>query len=153
MAHDLLGALVLTKKKSGSPAQASEPPAPVPPAPTPAPTLMSDPVVYVVERPLISAITGLAGAAAAGVSYSRNKSVGWALLHGILGVPYLAYVGYDQFVKKKGSRDIAVFSASDYRQMSKAELENLATLGDSKAADQLGRRDVARMEHEEEEGW
>lgn len=27
------------------------------------------------------------------VSYNRNHSVGWALLHGFISVPYLIYVG------------------------------------------------------------
>ena len=34
---------------------------------------------------------GLASAAALGVSYYQNKSIGWALLHGFIGPAYLVY--------------------------------------------------------------
>jgi hypothetical protein len=34
---------------------------------------------------------GLAFPIAVGLSYSRNKSVPWAILHGFIAIPYLAY--------------------------------------------------------------
>jgi hypothetical protein len=37
---------------------------------------------------------GVSGAAAAGVSYARNESIGWAILHGLIGPGYLGYVGF-----------------------------------------------------------
>lgn len=33
------------------------------------------------------------------VSYSRNQSVGWALLHGLISVPYLIYAGIQEAKK------------------------------------------------------
>jgi len=57
----------------------------------------------IVDRPILAGVASLAGAAAMGVSYSRNESIGWAFLHGLIGVPYLAYVLYDTQVKKRSS--------------------------------------------------
>ena len=57
----------------------------------------------IVDRPVLAGVASLAGAAAMGVSYSRNESIGWAFLHGLIGVPYLAYVLYDTQVKKRSS--------------------------------------------------
>jgi hypothetical protein len=96
--NELLGALLKPKQSELPPAPMTE----IAPAP-PAPSYVSDATKYIAERPVMSAITGLAGAAAIGVSYSRNQSVPWAIFHGIFGVPYLAYVGYETY-QAKGSR-------------------------------------------------
>jgi hypothetical protein len=55
----------------------------------------------IVDRPVLAGVASLAGAAAMGVSYSRNESIGWAFLHGLIGIPYLAYVLYDTQVKNR----------------------------------------------------
>ena len=89
MPSPLLGALV----KSAPPVQS---PAPVaPPAPPAAPAWY--------ENPTYQMAAGVAGVMAAGVSYSRNQSIPWAIAHSIVGIPYLAYVGYETATKKDGS--------------------------------------------------
>lgn len=62
-----------------------------PPKP-PAPMQTSEPRPWWAGRG-VQALYGLSSAAAMGVSYSRNRSVPWALVHGLVGVPYLVYAG------------------------------------------------------------
>jgi hypothetical protein len=101
MRQDLLGALVPAKRQPASP--------PVLPAPSPAPTSTSfDIVKWYEDHPVQTAVAGLAGAAAVGVSYSRNQSVPWAIFHGVFGVPYLAYVGYEKLASSKGASSALV---------------------------------------------
>jgi hypothetical protein len=120
--NELLGALIQFKKAELPPAPMTE----TIPAP-PAPSYVTDATKYVTERPLMAAITGLAGAAAIGVSYSRNQSVPWAIFHGLFGVPYLAYVGYETY-SAKGSRDGVDWDPSAAQMFS-------ATQQDSRAQD------------------
>jgi hypothetical protein len=52
------------------------------------------------QHPLVRLTYGLSSAAAMGVSYSENKSILWALLHGFIGPAYLAYVGWNRYTGK-----------------------------------------------------
>ena len=61
------------------------------------------------QHPLVRLVYGLSSAGAMGVSYSENKSIPWALLHGFIGPAYLAYVGWNRYTgkgsKNRGSQD------------------------------------------------
>jgi hypothetical protein len=41
----------------------------------------------------------IAAPIAVGVSYSRNQSGPWAIAHGLIGLPYLVYVGAEKLTK------------------------------------------------------
>lgn len=56
------------------------------------------------QHPLVRLVYGLSSAGAMGVSYSENKSIPWALLHGFIGPAYLAYVGWNRYTGK-GNRN------------------------------------------------
>ena len=43
----------------------------------------------------------LAPALAMAVSYSRNKSIPWAVASGVVSLPYLTYVAYEKITEKK----------------------------------------------------
>lgn len=101
MEVDLLGALLPARISGSGPQMPTAPPAP--PAP-PAETSwnLQTGLVTVEQNPMLTALYGLAGAVAMGVSYGRNQSVPWALVHGLVGVPYLAYVVWETKVKSEG---------------------------------------------------
>ncbi len=48
------------------------------------------------------ATMALSSMGAMGVSYAKNRSIGWALLHGLLGPVYLAYAGYEAYAGSAG---------------------------------------------------
>lgn len=50
---------------------------------------------------LLSTVTMLSVPAAAALSYHRNRSIGWAALHGFLSLTYLAYRGIEAVASKQ----------------------------------------------------
>lgn len=92
---DILGALCRVPARSSLGAEALE----ITEAPLAAP-----PAGPSVEQ---RALTGLkiagyvAAPIAVGVSYARNESGPLAILHGLIGLPYLVYVGAKKLMKKE----------------------------------------------------
>lgn len=52
------------------------------------------------KRSLGMMLWGLAGPIAMGLSYQRNHSIPWAIAHGFVAIPYLAYRGFQAAASK-----------------------------------------------------
>ena len=68
----------------------------------------------VAQHPMSRLIYGLSSAAALGISYSENKSIPWALLHGFIGPAYLFYVGWNRFTGK-GSKSYEKYGEESHQ--------------------------------------